>query len=423
MMSAWYPVLGLLLLLLAGLPIAFALPLVGLAMLYTVFGPTAVFSVPQTMFGALDSFTLLSIPFFILAADILIAAGIARHMVIAVEKLIGHYRGGLATVAVVACAFFASISGSSAATAIAVGSVLLPEMVRQGYDPKYSAGLIAVAGGLGILIPPSIPMIVYGSVAEQSVGKLFIAGLTPGILYTIALVLAAIIVLGRGHKTVEAASWDERREALRKSVWVLFLPIIIAGLIYGGIATPTETAGVAVIYALFLAVVVYRGLRPRQVLDVLAKSAGSSAMIMMIIAGAHVFSYGLTILRIPQGITENILTGVTSQILFLFLVNIVLLVMGMFLDIISILLITSPIFIPILVHLGIDPIYFAVIFVINMELALITPPLGLHLFIMSGISRLPISRVLQGVLPFAFVGLVILAVVVMFPVLSLWLVR
>lgn len=423
MIAALYPLFGLVVLLLIGLPIAFALPLTGLTMLYVVFGSGAVFSVPQVMFSALDSFTLLSVPFFILAADILISAGIARHLVVMVEKLIGHYRGGLATVAVVACAFFASISGSSAATAIAVGSVLLPEMIRQGYDAKYSAGLIAVAGGLGILIPPSIPMIVYGSVAEQSVGKLFIAGIVPGLVYTVALILAAVLLLGRGRSRGSRASWQERREALRSSIWVLALPVMIAWLIYGGIATPTEASGVAVVYALFLALVIYRGLTLRDLIRVLANSAGSSAMIMMIIAGAHVFSYGLTILRIPQSITQFIVGDVTSIFTFLLLVNVILLVMGMFLDIISILLITSPIFIPILAELGIDPIYFAIMFVINMELALITPPLGLHLFIMAGIADMKVENVLRGVLPFAAVGLAVLVLVILYPPLSLFAVR
>lgn len=411
---------ALVILLLCGLPIAFALALAGLFMLFTIFGSNALFAVPQSMFEALDSFTLLSVPFFILTADLLIAAGITRHLVSAVEKLIGHYRGGLATVAVVACAFFASISGSSAATAIAIGSVLVPEMIRQGYEPKYAAGLVAVAGGLGILIPPSIPMIVYGHVAEQSVGRLFVAGITPGIIYTLALILAAMVFLGRGRPRTERASWPDRQAALRKAAWVFFLPVLIAGLIYGGIATPTEAAGVSVVYALFLALVIYRGIRPRDLLHVLADSAGSSAMILMIIAGAHVFSYGLTILQIPQSITQNILSGDISPIMFLLLVNVILLVMGMFLDIISILLITSPIFIPILANLGIDPIHFAVIFVINMELALITPPLGIHLFILSNLTKLPIEAVLRGVVPFALIGLVVLILVTWFPAISLW---
>jgi len=406
-------------LLLAGLPIAFALGLSGLVMLYLIMGDAVLMAVPQMMFVSLDSFTLLSIPFFILTADILIAGGATRHLINAVETLMGHWRGGLATVAVAACAFFSTVSGSSAATAVAIGSVLVPEMIRRGYDPRYSAGLVAVGGGLGILIPPSIPMIVYGTVAEQSVGRLFLAGVVPGLVMTAALMAGGMFLLGRGRPALPRADWPTRMLALRKAGWILALPVFIAFLIYGGIATPTEAAGASVAYALFCAFFVYREMSPADLKRVLAESAGKSAMIMLIIAGATVFGYVLTMLHIPQSVTQTVLSGDIGRFEFLLIVNAILLVLGMFLDIISILLLTSPIFLPVVNALGIDPIHFAIIFVINMELALITPPLGIHLFILAGLTRLPVAAVFRGVIPFALIQVAVLALITYVPWITL----
>ena len=411
------------LLLLTGLPIAFSLSLSGVIVLYLLMGGTATLAVPQMMFEALDSFTLLSIPFFILAADLLIAGGLTKRLVDAVEILLGNVRGGLATVAVVACAFFAAISGSSTATAVAVGAVLIPEFARRGYDARYSAGLVAVGGSLGILIPPSIPMIIYGNVAQESVGKLFIAGIIPGIVLTVVLILVGMVVLGHSRHDVPRASSAQRWAAVQRAAGILVLPVLIAGAIYGGIATPTETAGLAVVYSLILSLFFYRGFRARELVRVLADSAGMSAMILLIIAGATVFAYVLTILQIPQTATAYVLQGKLSVTEFLLLVNVILLVLGMFLDITSILLLTMPIFLPIVHKLGIDPIHFAVIFVVNMELALITPPLGVHLFALSGLTGLRVSEVLRGSLPFAAALAAVLVLVTYVPWLSLVLAR
>ncbi|MCL6448548.1 MAG: TRAP transporter large permease [Armatimonadetes bacterium] len=418
-------VVTLFVLLLSGLPVAFSLGLAGLFLLYLMVGPNALAAVPQMMFVAVDSFTLMSVPFFILAADVLVRGGVTNYLIEAVEKLFGHLRGGLATVSVIACAFFAAISGSSSATAVAIGSVLAPEMIKRGYNSKYTLGIIAVAGGLGILIPPSIPMIVYGTVAEQSVGKLFLAGVIPGIILTLALVLTGMIVFGRDQasRRVKRAPWREQGQALKKAFWVLLLPVLIAWTIYGGIATPTEAAGMSVVYAFLCSLVIYRGLKPKDIIKTLGESAGSSAMILLIIGGATVFGYVLTMLQVPQKVTAAVLAGHLSPVAFLLIVNGILLVLGCFLDITSILLLTSPIFLPIMRQLGIDPIHFAVIFVINMELALITPPLGMNLFILSGITRERIEKVLWGALPFALVMLAVLLLVTYVPKLSLLLVR
>jgi len=412
----------LLVLLLGGLPIAFSLGLTGLLLLYLIIGESVMMAVPQMMFVAVDSFTLLSIPFFILTADLLIASGATKRLIEAVETLMGHWRGGLATVGVATCAFFSAVSGSSAATAVAVGSVLVPEMIRRGYHPAYSAGLVAVGGGLGILIPPSIPMIVYGAVAEESVGRLFIAGVLPGLVLTLALMAMGMYMLGRGREPLPRAAWRTRVRAIREAIWIILLPVIIAVLIYGGIATPTEAAGVSVVYALFCSFFIYKDMRVKDLPRVLADAGGKSAMILLIIAGATVFGYVLTLLQIPQTVTGAVLSSELTPSLFLLIVNGILLVLGMFLDITSILLLTSPIFLPIVEQLGIDKVHFGMVFVLNMELALITPPLGIHLFILSSITGLPVATVFKGVIPFTLVAVLVLVLVTYVPALSLLLI-
>lgn len=299
----------------------------------------------------------------------------------------------------------------------------MPEMIKRGYDKRYAMGLIAVAGGLGIVIPPSIPLIVYGSVAQESVRDLFIAGIIPGLILTAALIVTGMFLTRKDNILLPPkASFSERMTATRKSLWVLLFPVIIAVGIYGGIFTPTEAAGVGAVYAYIIAKYVYKRLSFNDTVDVLVKSAGNSAMIMMIIAGATVFGYVLSFEMIPQKITEAVLNAQMHPLLFLLIVNLLFIVLGMFLDITSIILLTGPIIIPIALQLGIDPVHFGIIFVINMELALITPPLGMNLFIISGIIKEKIAQVLKGALPFALVELAVLALVTLFPILSLLLI-
>lgn len=408
--------------LLIGMPIALALAVAGATAIWIVLDLAVLIAVPQKMFGAVDSFTLLSIPFFILAADLLVASGATRRLVAAMDGLVGHWRGGLASVAVLACAFFSAISGSSAATAVAIGSVLVPDMVRKGYPKEHTAGLVAVAGGLGILIPPSIPMIVYGAVAEQSVGRLFVAGIIPGLLLTATLLLVSRFVFPRSDRPRESIDAATKWRLLREAGWIIVLPVLIAVLIYGGIATPTEAAGVSVVYALWCALFVYRDIRPSDLPRLFADAGGKSAFVLFIIAGATVFGYALTLLQVPQQVTARVLDAELSAIGFLIIVNLILLVMGMFLDIISILLITSPILLPVVDSLDIHRIHFGIVFTMNMELALITPPLGMHLFILSGITGLPIVSIFRGVLPFAGAAVLCLIAVTWIPQLSLALV-
>lgn len=419
-MTVVFAVVTLFFLLLTGVPIAFSMALTGLVFLYVIAGENIVAAVPQMMYVSIDSYLYISIPLFLLASELMIRANIIDEMIRMIEAWVGHWRGGLFTVSVLACAFFAAITGSSSATAVAIGSILVPEMIRRGYDKRYAMGLIAVAGGLGILIPPSIPLIVYGSITQESVRDLFIAGIVPGLILTVALILAGIFLTRKDNVVLPAkVSLSERLSATKSAFWVILFPIIIAVGIYGGIFTPTEAAGVGAVYAYLIAKFVYKRLTFKDTVDVLVSSAGHSAMILLIIAGATVFGYVLAFEMIPQQITQAVLDAQMHPLVFLLIVNILFIILGMFLDITSIILLTGPIIIPIALQLGIDPVHFGIIFVINMELALITPPLGMNLFIISGIIKEKIAQVLKGALPFAMVQLFVLVLVILFPILSL----
>jgi len=392
--------------LLIGAPVAFTLALSGLAYM------TAAGEYPSTfasyLFGALNSTTLLSIPFFILSAEILNRSGATAKLVHMVDAWIGHNRGGLPVVAVMATIFFSMICGSSTATAAAVGSVMIPEMLARGYKRPFSVGLIATAGGLGIVLPPSIPLIIYGMITETSISGLFKAALLPGIALSAMLVLFAFVAGVRSGVAPSARqSRAVRLQRTREAGGVLLLPIIILGGIYSGYFTPTEASAVACIYALLIALVVYR--TPwAKVPAMLTLSASTAGMIMLIIAGASLFSYALTAERLPQQIFEFIsaldLSGwqLTTALMLFFLM------LGMFLEVISVILITMPILIPLLNASQIDLTHFSILLILNMELAVITPPIGLNLFVISAISKVPVMEVFKGTLPFIGAVLIVL---------------
>lgn len=419
-------IVSLFVMLLMGLPIAFSLALAGLFLMYIVMqqNPEVLSAVPQMMFGATDSFTLTAIPFFLLASEFLIAAGVIRYLIDGIDTLIGHWRGGLLTVSVVGAAFFAAITGSSSATLVAIGGVLIPEMIRKGYNPNHAMGILAIASGLGIVIPPSIPMIVYGSIAQESVGKLFVAGFIPGILIAIGLIAVGIFVSRKDNISLPPrANLKERFSALKKAFWIMIMPILIAVGIYGGYFTPTEAAAATAVYALLIGHFIYGGFTWERFKQAIVKTVETNSMILLIIAGATVFAFVLSMLQVPQMITQFVTEWNLSKYGFLLMVSLLLLILGMFLEITSILLLTTPIILPVMVQLGIDPIHFAIIFVVNMEFALITPPLGMNLFIVSNITNYPIERVLRGSIPFTAVLLAVLAAVIFIPYLSLVLVR
>ncbi|MCM3589781.1 TRAP transporter large permease subunit [Brevibacillus borstelensis] len=408
------------LLLLLRVPVAIALVFsASLALLDSGFNLDVL---PQKMFSALNMATLMAIPGFILAGVLMSRGGISKALIDTLRAWVGHYSGGLSVVTILACAVFAAISGSSPATAAAIGAIMIPGMVAAGYSKRYSMGLVAAAGTLGILIPPSIPLIVYGTVAEESIGKLFMAGFVPGLFLTLVLVIAAIIYAKvKNFGRLPKASWEERIKLSIRALPAAFLPFLILGTIYMGVATPTEASVVACVYSLIMAVFVYRQISWKDTQAILRETVNTSAMIFFIIAGATVFGLYLTNAQVPQDIAAWIMEGDVNKWTFLIACNILFFIMGMFLEPTSIILITLPIFLPILQLLGIDVIHFAIIMTVNMELGMITPPVGLNLFVVSGITREKLEEVVKGVMPFIALMVLVLVIIIIWPSLSLWL--
>lgn len=402
-------------------PIAIALASATIVM-FSLSGSFSLWTIPQKMFTAMNSTTLIAIPGFVLAGTIMARGGIAKSLINALRAWVGHVSGGLSVVTVLACTFFAAISGSSPATAAAIGSLMIPAMVEAGYNKRYAMGLVAASGTLGILIPPSIPLIVYGVVTETSIGKLFSAGILPGLFMAAVLIVYAIIHARiKGYGRLEKATWSERWSLLRKSIWAFSLPVLILGCIYSGATTPTEAAIVSSVYAVIVSIFVYKETSWKVWHKILKESIGISAMIMLIIASAMTFSLYLTQEQIPQSIAKAMLSVNLNQFLFFLLTAILFLILGMFLESSSIMLITLPLLLPIMLSLHIDPIHFAIAMIVNMEIAQITPPVGLNLFVISGITKENLSEVFWGSLPFIFVMLVCMIVIMLFPSLSLWL--
>ncbi|KOY81397.1 TRAP transporter large permease subunit [Lysinibacillus macroides] len=378
--------------------------------------------IPQRVFTALDSFPMMAIPGFVLAGVLMARGGISKYLIEALRAWIGHLPGGLAVVTIVACAIFAAISGSSPATAAAIGSIMIPAMISAGYKKRYSMGLVAAGGTLGILIPPSVPLIIYGITSEQSIGELFMAGIIPGLGLTGILIVAAIVYAKRnGFKGDEPASWGERGRKSLKAIWGAFLPFLILGTIYSGVVTPTESAVIAVFYGLIVSLFIYREMKLKDFREVLVESINITAMIFLIIGAASLFGLYLTNAQVPQQVGAWIAESDLNKWIFMIIVNILFFVMGMFLEAVSIILITLPILLPILAHFDINLLHFAIIMTINMELGMITPPVGLNLFVVSGIAKEKLGEVVKGVIPFIILMIIFLALVVLIPQLSLWL--
>ena len=406
---------------LIGMPIAVAL---GLSSLLTIlfFGHDSLASLSLKLFETSEHFTLLAIPYFILAGAFMTTGGVARRMIRFANGCVGHLRGGLAIASVLACMLFAAVSGSSPATVVAVGSIVIAGMVRVGYPMPFAAGVICNAGTLGILIPPSIVMVVYGAATETSVGKLFMAGIIPGILLGLML-MVAIYVRARVLK-LEPQPRAPLRDVLvagRESLWGLLLIVIILGGIYGGIFTPTEAAAVSAVYAFLIAVFVYRDIGLRNVPRVLVDAAKVTVMLMFIIANALLFAHVLTTERIPQAIAEQILAWGMPPWGFLIVVNILLLLAGNFMEPTGIILILAPILFPIATQLGIDPVHLGIIMTVNLEIGMVTPPVGLNLFVTAGITRMSIVEVVRAALPWLSVLLVFLIIITYIPQITLFL--
>jgi C4-dicarboxylate transporter DctM subunit len=406
---------------LLGMPIAVAL---GLSSLLTIlfFAQDSLASLSLKLFETSEHFTLLAIPYFILSGAFMTTGGVARRLIRFANACIGHLRGGLAMASVLACMLFAAVSGSSPATVVAVGSIVIAGMVRAGYSQPFAAGVICNAGTLGILIPPSIVMVVYGAATETSVGKLFMAGVIPGILLGLML-MAAIYVRARmlDIPRQPRATMGEVAKSGRDSLWGLILLFIILGGIYGGVFTPTEAAAVAAWYAFFIAVFVYRDIGMKDVPHVLVEAAKVTVMLMFIVANALLFAHVLTTERIPQAIAETIVSWGMEPWQFLIVVNILLLIAGNFMEPTGIILILAPILFPIATELGIDPVHLGIIMTVNLEIGMVTPPVGLNLFVTSGITGMSIMQVVRAALPWLMVLLVFLVFVTYVPAISMFL--
>jgi C4-dicarboxylate transporter DctM subunit len=402
-----------------GMPVAVAL---GLSSLVTIlcFGQDSLASLTLKLYETSEHFTLLAIPFFILGGAFMTTGGVAKRMIRFAIACVGHLRGGLAMASVLACMLFAAVSGSSPATVVAVGSIVIAGMVRAGYPLGFAAGVVCNAGTLGILIPPSIVMVVYGAVTETSVGDLFMAGVVPGLLLGLLLMVAIyVLATKRDLPRQPRATLREVLVAGRDSLWGLLLIVIILGGIYGGIFTPTEAAAVAAVYAFLIAVFVYRDIGWKQVPGVLVEASKVTVMLMFIIANALLFAHVLTTERIPQIIAEQIVQLGMPAWVFLIVVNILLLVAGMFMEPTGIILIMAPILFPIAMQLGIDPVHLGIIMVVNLEIGMVTPPVGLNLFVTAGITKMPIGAVVKAALPWLTVLLAFLVIVTYIPQISL----
>jgi len=406
-----------------GMPIAIALGLSSVLAIVWV-GHDSLASLSLKLYETSEQFTLMAIPFFILAGSFMTTGGVARRMIRFANACVGHLHGGLAMASVLACMLFAAVSGSSPATVVAVGTIVIGGMIRAGYSKEMAAGVICNAGTLGILIPPSIVMVVYGAVTETSVGQLFVAGIIPGIVLGVMLMLA-IYVRARMIKLPRQprATARELLVSGRDSIWGLLLIIIILGGIYGGVFTPTEAAAVAAVYAFIVAIFVYRDMGMKDIPRVLVDAGRVTVMLMFIIANALLFAYVLTTERIPQTIAEHIVAWGMAPWEFLIVVNVMLLIAGNFMEPTGIILILAPILFPISQRMGIDPVHLGIILTVNMEIGMVTPPVGLNLFVTSGITGMSMIDVVRAALPWLSVLFVFLIIVTYVPQLSLWLPR
>lgn len=407
-------------LLLLGTPIAVAIGLSSFFAVVDIGVSIDVFA--RTMFAGIDSFSLMAIPFFVFAGDLMLAGGTSKRLIDMARKWVGWTTGGLPIAGVLSSMFFAALSGSSPATVAAIGGVMIPSMKEARYSPKFAVGLMCAAGSLGIIIPPSITLLVYGAVAEVSISQLFIAGIIPGVFIGFVLIVVSYIIAKKqGHQPDERASWKEVWISSRNAIWGIMMPLIVLGGIYKGVFTPTEAAAVAIIYSMIIGLFVYRELTLKKLFQVAKHSVVTSSMIMLVIASAKVFSWFLTYEKIPSKLSEAIIQYATSPFTFLILMTILLLIVGMFMDSSAAVLILVPLFLPIAMEMGISPIHFGVVMIVNLAIGMLTPPFGLNLFVASGISNMSLMSVTRGSVPFILVLIGALLVITFLPQLSLYL--
>nr|WP_314786545.1 TRAP transporter large permease subunit [uncultured Campylobacter sp.] len=410
-------------LMLIGVPVAVSL---GASTVLTMllFTDLDVAAMPQLIFDGINKFALMAIPMFILAGNLLSKGGSARRIIDFAKSMVGHLPGGLPMSAIFACVIFAAVSGSSPATVVAIGSIMFVAIKEAGYPKEYAVGGITTAGSLGILIPPSVVMIVYGVTAEVSIAQLFMAGVVPGLMLGGMMIAQTYIGAKRlGFKATTPEPWSERIKKFFRAFWALLIVVVVIGGIYGGIFTPTEAAAASAIYALIISLFVYKDIKFKDLWDICLESAITTAMIFFIIANAVVFAYLLTSENIPQTIADSILAANIGKIGFLIIVNVLLFIMGQFMEPSSVVMIMVPLLLPIATALGVDPVHFGILLIVNMEIGMITPPVGLNLFVASGLTGMNLKDVIVSCLPWTltlFVGLVLVTYI---PEISLWLPR
>ena len=411
----------LIVLMLTGMPISISLGLTVLTFLFTM-TEVPIEAVALKLFTGIEKFEIMAIPFFILAGNFLTHGGVARRMINFASSMVGHWHGGLGLAGVMACALFAAVSGSSPATVVAIGSILLPAMVKQGFPNSFGAGVITTSGALGILIPPSIVMVMYSVATNTSVGQLFMAGVIPGLMLATFLGFTTWYRARKfNYPRLPKASMAQRLKALRESMWGLFLIVVVIGGIYTGIFTPTEAAAMSAVYAFIVAVFIYKDLTLKQVPKVLLDSASMSAMLLYIITNAVLFSFLMTSEGIPQAMAGWLIDAGLGPIAFLLVVNVLLLLAGNVMEPSSIVLIFAPILFPVAVQLGIDPVHFGILIVVNMEVGMCHPPVGLNLYVASGITKMGITELTIAVWPWLLTMLAFLGLVTYVPAISLWL--
>ncbi|QGH36013.1 TRAP transporter large permease subunit [Gracilibacillus salitolerans] len=408
-------------LLLIGAPIAIAIGIASFVAMYQQGISFDVFA--RTLFSGIDSFTLMAIPFFIFAGDLMLSGGTSKRIIDFARKLVGWTTGGLPIAGVMSSMLFAALSGSSPATVAAIGGVMIPSLRDADYSRNFSVGLMTAAGSLGIIIPPSITLLVYGSAAEVSIGELFIAGIVPGVFIGLVLIVVSYVIAKKqGHQPEKRVRFGELVRSFIKAIWGILLPIIVLGGIYVGIFTPTEAAAVAIVYSFLIGCFVYKELTWKKIYSVTRKSVITSSMIMLVIAASNVFSWYLTYENIPKEIAAFFLEYADTKVIFLLMVFVILLVVGMFMDTSAAVLIFVPLFLPIVYEFGIDPIHFGIIMIVTLAIGMLTPPFGLNLFVASGVSKTPFSNVVQGTFPFIIVLIIAALFILFIPGLSLLLI-
>jgi C4-dicarboxylate transporter DctM subunit len=389
-----------------------------------LFADQSLLSLALRFFHTMQVYPLLAIPFFILAGTLMTSGGVARRMIDFADACVGHMHGGLAMASVLACMLFAAVSGSSPATVVAIGSIVIAGMINLGYTKKFAAGVICNAGTLGILIPPSIVLVVYGAATETSIGKLFIAGILPGLLLTFVMIVAIYVIARKRNIPRQPwRGWGRIFSTGRRAIWGMALVVIIMGGIYSGVFTPTEAAAVSAVYALLVALYVHRDIGWKEVPAALVQSAKVTAMLMFIIANAYLFAFVLTTEQIPQMTSQAIIDLGLPPWGFLLVVNVLLLIAGNFMEPSSVILILAPIVFPIAMSMGIDPVHLGIIMVVNLEIGMVTPPVGLNLFVTAGVANMSIEEVILAALPWLMILLSVLIIVTYVPAVSMVLTR